>query len=97
MLGIRVSSRGFLWWRGGGGWEQRALQAGFVKEADVGRTCASDGLEDAMRKIIFWATVISGIGAAYLMFKRGASMQEIAQKAVGNPVGALVDEVKAAV
>ena len=56
---------------------------------------ASEDLEGAMRRVFFWITVFSGVGAAYLMFKRGAPVGEIAQKAVANPVGALVDEVKA--
>ncbi len=47
-----------------------------------------------MRKMIFWATVTSGVVAAYLMFKRGESIGTIAQKAVGNPVGSLVNELR---
>lgn len=47
-----------------------------------------------MRRIFFWFTVISGVGAAYLMFKRGAPLGEIAQEATSHPVGALTNELK---
>jgi hypothetical protein len=45
-------------------------------------------------KVILYATVISGIVAAYLMYRRGESMVSIARKTVTNPVGSLVSEVK---
>jgi hypothetical protein len=41
-----------------------------------------------------YATIISGFGAAYLMYRRGESMISIARKTVTNPVGSLVSEVK---
>jgi hypothetical protein len=44
-------------------------------------------------KIIMYATIISGFGAAYLMYRRGESMISIARKTVTNPVGSLVSEV----
>ena len=47
-----------------------------------------------MRRFIFWATVASGAVAAYLMFKRGESLGQIAQKTVGNPIGSLVNELR---
>ena len=50
-----------------------------------------------MRRVFFWVTVIAGVGAAYLMMKRGAPLGEIAQKAVSNPLGTLMEEAKAAV
>jgi hypothetical protein len=49
-----------------------------------------------MRRIIFWATIASGIAAAYMMYRRGESIPKIAQSAVGNPVGSLVNELKTA-
>ncbi|MDP9038319.1 MAG: hypothetical protein M3O02_03470 [Acidobacteriota bacterium] len=49
-----------------------------------------------MRRMIFWATLASGAVAAYLMYRRGESFGTIAQKAVGNPVGSLVNELKTA-
>jgi hypothetical protein len=47
-----------------------------------------------LSKVILYATVISGIVAAYLMYRRGESMFSIARKTVTNPVGSLVSEVK---
>lgn len=49
-----------------------------------------------MRRFLVWATVASGVIAAYLMLRRGAPATEIAQKTIGNPVGTLVNELKAA-
>ena len=48
----------------------------------------------ALSKVILYATVISGVVAAYLMYRRGESMFSIARKTVTNPVGSLVSEVK---
>ena len=48
----------------------------------------------ALSKVILYATVISGVVAAYLMSRRGESMFSIARKTVTNPVGSLVSEVK---
>ena len=45
-------------------------------------------------KIVVYATVISGLVAAYLMYRRGESMVAIARKTVTNPVGSLVSEVQ---
>jgi hypothetical protein len=42
-----------------------------------------------------YATVVSGLAAAYLMYKWGGeSMVAIARKTVTNPVGSLVSEVR---
>jgi adenylyl- and sulfurtransferase ThiI len=49
-----------------------------------------------MRRFIVWATVASGVVAAYLMLRRGAPVTEVALKSVGNPVGSLVNELKTA-
>ena len=49
-----------------------------------------------MRRIIFWATIASGVAAAYMMYRRGESLPSIAGKAVLNPVGSLVNELKSA-
>jgi hypothetical protein len=46
------------------------------------------------RKVILYATVVSGFIAAYLMYRRGESIVSIARNAVINPVGSLVSEVK---
>ena len=47
-----------------------------------------------MRRVLFWATVASGAVAAYLMMRRGESIGTIAQRAIGNPVGSLVSELR---
>jgi hypothetical protein len=47
-----------------------------------------------MRKLIFWATVVSGVAAAYLMFRRGESLDAIAEQATQRPFGALADELR---
>ena len=48
----------------------------------------------SMRKVIFYATIVSGCIAAYLMYRRGESLGAIAKQAITNPVGSLVSEVK---
>jgi hypothetical protein len=50
--------------------------------------------QSTFSKVILYATVISGLVAAYLMYRRGESMVSIARKTVTNPVGSLVSEVK---
>jgi hypothetical protein len=45
-------------------------------------------------KLPSYATVVSGVVAAYLMYRRGESMVSITRKAVTNPVGSIVSEVK---
>jgi hypothetical protein len=50
--------------------------------------------ESGMRRLILSATVISGIVAAYLMYRRGESLGTIARRTIPNPVGSLVSEVK---
>jgi hypothetical protein len=50
--------------------------------------------QDSLKKFILFATVASGFVAAYLMYRRGESVISIARKAVTNPVGSLVSEVK---
>lgn len=47
-----------------------------------------------MKKVIYWATIACGVTAAYLMYKRGVPVLQIAQKAATNPLGALVNEVQ---
>ena len=50
-----------------------------------------------MRRLILWATVISGVAAAYLMYRRGESVGTIASKTMSNPVGSLASEISHAV
>lgn len=47
-----------------------------------------------MKRAIYWGSVLAGVIAAYLMYRRGESLGTIAQKAIGNPVGSFVNEVK---
>ncbi len=47
-----------------------------------------------MKRVVYWATIACGLTAAYLMYKRGVPVLQIAQKAATNPLGALVDEVQ---
>jgi hypothetical protein len=48
----------------------------------------------SFRKLIFFATIASGVIAAYLMYRRGESIGSIARQAIANPIGSLVTEVK---
>lgn len=47
-----------------------------------------------MRKLIVWGSVAAGAIAAYLMYKRGTPVMDIAKKTITNPVGSLVTELK---
>ncbi len=49
-----------------------------------------------MKRTFFWATLISGGIAAYLMYRRGESFGTIAKKAAGDPFGSFAREVKTA-
>jgi hypothetical protein len=48
----------------------------------------------SLRKLITFATIASGVIAAYMMYRRGASLPSIAKQTLLNPVGSLVSEVK---
>ena len=48
----------------------------------------------SFRKLIFFATIASGVIAAYLMYRRGESLGTIARQAITNPIGSMVTEVK---
>jgi hypothetical protein len=48
----------------------------------------------SMSKLILFATIASGVIAAYLMYRRGESLGTIAKQAVTNPIGSLMTEVK---
>ena len=47
-----------------------------------------------MRKLIVWGTILSGAIAAYLMYKRGTPLGDIAKRTIAHPVGSLVHELK---
>jgi hypothetical protein len=49
-----------------------------------------------MKRILFWGTLLAGATAAYMMYRRGESLGMIAARAVTNPVGSLVTELKTA-
>ena len=48
----------------------------------------------SMSKLILFATIASGVIAAYLMYRRGEPLGTIAKEAITNPIGSLVNEVK---
>ncbi len=50
-----------------------------------------------MRRIFFWATILSGAAAAYLMYRRGEQPMQIARKALGSPYRSLASEIKQAI
>jgi hypothetical protein len=47
-----------------------------------------------MRRVLFWGTVIAGLSAAYMMYRRGEPLGTIAAKTAINPLGSLVSELK---
>ena len=49
-----------------------------------------------MKKVVYWTTIACGVAAAFLMYKRGVPVAQIAKKAATNPLGALVDEMQKA-
>jgi hypothetical protein len=49
---------------------------------------------NTLSRVVLYATVVSGVVAAYLMYKRGESLATIAKQTGTNPVGSLVSEVK---
>jgi hypothetical protein len=49
-----------------------------------------------MKRLLFWVTILSGAGAAYLMFRRGVPLTTIAQDTLTHPVGSFAHEVQAA-
>jgi hypothetical protein len=48
------------------------------------------------KKLFFWGTVIAGVAAAYLMYRRGKQLGTIAVKTVTNPIGTFVAELETA-
>lgn len=49
-----------------------------------------------MRNVLFWATVVSGVVAAYLMLRRGEDLNTVARESIEHPVGSLVREAQIA-
>jgi hypothetical protein len=50
-----------------------------------------------MKRLFVWASLISGVAAAYMMYRRGESFGTIAKATVSNPVGAFASEVRNAI
>lgn len=48
----------------------------------------------SFNRLILFATIASGVIAAYLMYKRGEPLGAIAKNTIANPIGSLVNEVK---
>jgi hypothetical protein len=48
----------------------------------------------SLNRLILFATIASGVIAAYLMYKRGEPIGAIAKNTIANPIGSLVNEVK---
>lgn len=48
-----------------------------------------------MKKAMYWATIIAGAAAAYMMHKRGESLGQIAKNTILNPVGSFANEMQA--
>jgi len=57
----------------------------------MGRNVAERG---SLGKLFFYATVASGVVAAYLMYRRGESLGSIARQTITNPVGTFASEVR---
>jgi hypothetical protein len=53
-----------------------------------------DDSQSSVRRLILFATIVSGFAAAYLMYRRGESLGTIAKRTITNPVGSLISEVK---
>jgi hypothetical protein len=52
--------------------------------------------EGKIRKLIVVGSILSGVVAAYLMYKRGTPLFTIARKTLTNPIGSLVTELRGA-
>jgi hypothetical protein len=51
----------------------------------------------SLGKVLFYGSIISGLVAAYLMYRRGESLPTIARRSITNPIGSMISEVKDAV
>ncbi len=47
-----------------------------------------------MKRLLIWASLLSGAAAAYLMYRRGETLATIAKKISTHPVGTLATELK---
>jgi hypothetical protein len=46
-----------------------------------------------MRRFILWTTILSGAVAAYLLYRRGVPLDQIAKDVTSNPIGSMVSEL----
>ena len=46
-----------------------------------------------MRRIFLWTTILSGAIAAYLLYKRGVPLTEIAEDVTSHPIRSMVNEL----
>lgn len=53
-------------------------------------------MKKGLEKTLFWATVLSGLAAAYMMYRRGESLGTSLQRATRHPFGELAGEIKTA-
>jgi hypothetical protein len=53
----------------------------------------SDSGGFTMKKVLFWTTVFSGVGAVYFMLKRGVPVTKAAGEVIAHPFGSLVKEI----
>ena len=47
-----------------------------------------------MKRLLVWATILSGAAAAYMMYKRGVPLATIAKDTITNPFGTFTSELK---
>ena len=50
-----------------------------------------------MKRLLFWSTIAAGAAAAYLMYRRGESVGNIAKRVFVSPLGSFASEVRQAV
>lgn len=71
-----------------------------LQSAPVNGICPTNSIQTnedrSMRKALLWATVASGIVAAYLMYRRGERPATIVRESVQHPVRSLIDETQRA-
>jgi hypothetical protein len=46
-----------------------------------------------MRRIFVWATIFSGAVAAYLLYRRGVPLKQIAEDVASHPIRSMVNEL----
>jgi hypothetical protein len=72
-------------WRASYGTDKQACGLFRLRESGMER--------ETLRKLFVFATIASGVVAAYLMYRRGEALGTIARRTITNPVGSLISEV----